>query len=309
MITIQTLGKEILSNNFRKFYVFCGQEYGIKKKYLDIIKSAYKGNIKEISSMKDFIQMMKVKHLIPLPPSLYVVRYDQEFIKAVNAMTYQQIQSLNYAGTCVCIYEDTSIAEKLDKHLPEAVALIDAVNPMFIKKYLMKDYESLDEGLAGIASNIAVNYGHARNIAVAMTLADTNKLKNMDEKDISKLFGISSTSTEKYLQQCIASRNFNSIIDALDRYPEVDDTIFYVFAQTMNELEKIKTYPRTDSILKKYEKGWTCEDIYNFFNHSYNCLLSVRSGSSSDIETFCIYLAGLLQFRTIPSVEDMKCYL
>ena len=306
MIAIQDLGKEILSNQFRKFYVFLGQEYGIKRKYLDIMKSFYGGRQKEIACMKDFMSMMKVKQLIPLQPTLYVVRYDTEFIKSVGAATAQQIKNLHYSGTCVCIYEENSLIDKLDKYLPDAVTVIDNVNPMFIKKYLMNDYPGLDEGLAGFAATISVNYGQARNIASAMIYADTNKLKNMDDVQLSNLFGISSQSNEKYLQMCIASRNFKAIIDAVDRYPQVDDSILYVFTQTMNELEKIKTYRNTDSPLKQYEKLWTEEDIYNYFNHAYSCLFKIRIGISSDIVACTTYLAGLLQFTRVPNVEVMK---
>lgn len=307
MISIQDLGKEILSNQFRKFYVFLGQEYGVKRKYLDLIASHYEGRQKEIASMKDFIGMMKVKQLIPLKPTLYIVRYDTEFTKSLGPGTASQIQNLHYAGTCVCIYEDSRLKDKFDKYLPEAVATIDSVNPLFIKKYLMSDYPGLDEGLAGAAANIAVNYGQARNIAAAMMCSDMNKLKSMDEVAIANLFGISSQSNEKHLQMCIASKNFKAILSAIERYPEVNDSILYVFTQTMNELEKIKTYRSTDSPLKQYEKYWTEEDIYNFFNHAYSCLFKIRIGLSSDVLNCTTYLAGLLQFSRIPKVEVMEC--
>lgn len=306
MISIQELGKEILSNQFRKFYIFLGQEYGVKRKYLDMMSKYYEGRQKEISSMKDFISMMKVKQLIPLKPTLYIVRYDAEFAKSIGPNTESQIQHLNYTGTCVCIYEDNNLKDKFDKYLPNACTAIDAVNPIFIKKYLLSDYPGLDEGLAGVAANVSVNYGQARNIAYAMMCCDSKKLKNMDEVDIGNLFGISSQSNEKYLQMCIASKNFSAIMKAVERYPQIDDTIFYVFMQTMNELEKIKTYKSTDSPLKQYHQYWTEEDIYNFFCHSYDTLRKIRIGLSSDILNLVTYLAALLQFSKIPTVEAME---
>lgn len=309
MISIQDLGKQILSNQFKKFYIFLGQEYGVKQKYLDMMKTYYEGRQKEISSMKDFMSMMKVKQLVPLKPTLYIVRYDMDFVKSLGPATASQISNLNYSGTCVCMYEDSSIKDKCDKYLPDYTTTIDAVNPMFIKNYLLNDYPGLDEGLAGVAANIAVNYGQARNIAAAMMCTDTNKLRNMDELELSKLFGISSQSSEKHLQMCIASKNFKSIISAVEKYPHIDDTILYVFTQTMNELEKIKTYKSTDSPLKQYHQYWTEEDIYNFFNQAYTCLFKIRTGLTSDIIICTTYLAGLLQFSKVPSVEVMECVL
>ena len=85
------------------------------------------------------------------------------------------------------------------------------------------------------------------------------------------------------------------------------DSILYVFTQTMNDLEKIKTYKNSDSPLKQFEKYWTEQDIYNMFNHAYDCLYKIRIGLSSDVMNYIVYLAGLLQFSQIPDVEVMRC--
>ena len=39
MLTIQDLGTSILNDNPNKFYIFGGNEYGIKERYLSILKS------------------------------------------------------------------------------------------------------------------------------------------------------------------------------------------------------------------------------------------------------------------------------
>ena len=82
MLTIQEVGTEILTHNPRKLYVMVGQEYGVKMKYVDILAEYY-GKKEEMSSMSDVINIMNTKHIIPLQPAVYIVRYDESFISCL----------------------------------------------------------------------------------------------------------------------------------------------------------------------------------------------------------------------------------
>ena len=79
MLSIQEVGTEILTHNPRKLYIMVGQEYGIKTKYIDILAEHY-GRKEECLSMSSIIDIMNTKHIIPLQPAVYVVRYDDSFI-------------------------------------------------------------------------------------------------------------------------------------------------------------------------------------------------------------------------------------
>ena len=41
-MTIQEAGTQILNDNPGKFYIFCGEEYGIKFRYIEKLKQHYK---------------------------------------------------------------------------------------------------------------------------------------------------------------------------------------------------------------------------------------------------------------------------
>ena len=77
MLTIQEAGSQILKGNPGKFYVFVGTEYGIKEKYLLHLVKHY-GNVKEVESVKAVMDLMTKKHLIPLEPAVYIIRYDED---------------------------------------------------------------------------------------------------------------------------------------------------------------------------------------------------------------------------------------
>ena len=73
MATIQEVGREILSGQPSKFYVFCGSEYGLKEAYIDKLKAVYP-SYKEADTVASVLAQMEGVHLIPLQPTLYIIR-------------------------------------------------------------------------------------------------------------------------------------------------------------------------------------------------------------------------------------------
>ena len=67
MLSIQEAGKEILTGHPCKFYVFAGDEYGVKDKYLLALKSHYSDYV-EADDVESIFKLMTTKHLIPIPP-------------------------------------------------------------------------------------------------------------------------------------------------------------------------------------------------------------------------------------------------
>lgn len=305
MRSIQDVGVEILGNNPSKFYIFTGSEYGIKNKYLETLKTFY-GDMKEVETVQTVIDMMSVKHMIPLPPALYVVRYDDAFLSTLTQDVASKLAKLNIIGTLVCIYDDvTKKVDKLDKYLPEYTVNITAVDKQFLVKYLHTDFPGLPDRLITISANIADNYCDAQNICRSMMLSDLNKLSAMLDADIVSLFGKSHSYNELDIKIGIAARNFNRVIKVLANYPGESDTVLYTILGTMVELEKLKTNLYAESPLREYTKRWTHKDIYNMFMHTYDALKKLRS-YATDTESIIVYLASLLKFSEIPDVEVME---
>ena len=103
MATIQEVGLQILQGTPGQFYVFCGTEYGVKLRYIDILTKHYNGNCVNASSVNEVLNLMRKKRLIPLDPTVYVVRYDDEFLSSLSDKTGDEIAHTNIAGTLVCI--------------------------------------------------------------------------------------------------------------------------------------------------------------------------------------------------------------
>lgn len=304
MISIQELGMQILQHTPKQFYVFGGCEYGIKMRYIDELEKFYGGK-EEYTSVDDLIKFMNTKHLIPLQPKVYVVRYDETFYSQVTEKYANRIHRCNIIGTIVCIYDSSKIINKMDKYLPDCTANIDAVNPQFIAKYLKSDFPDLSDRLINVAVSCSSDYGQAKNICCSM-MFDLNGVAKMSDDDIKTLFGRSDMSTQSQLRQGIAARNFNYLMGVLDNYDGQLNNIVYTVLQTMIDLDKLCTMKYGQSDIKDYVKLWKPADIYYMFMHAYDQLKKLRSSSSYDVHNSIVYLFGLLKFSDIPSVEEMK---
>lgn len=303
MRTIQEVGSEILNNQPKSFYVFGGSEYGIKKKYLSMLKNHYEGRAVEINSMTEMVSMMSTKHIIPLQPSLYICRYDEAFINMLTEVVAAKIKALKIVGTVVCLYENEKHIAKIDKYLPDYVVRIDDVNIQFKIKYLHSDFPHLPDRLINLAAQSAANYGDAQNMCACMTVVAPEELFSLSDKELAKLFGKSEDSTEDAIKQGIASRNFTHLIKLLDIYPDLDN-LYYTILATMIELDKVTTNSYVTSPLREYAKRWTKEDIYNMFMNTYSELMKSRT-YNVDIENSLIYLFSLLKFQVVPDVDAM----
>lgn len=306
MLTIQEVGEEVLGGHPRKFYVFAGDEYGVKRKYLDALSRYYSRQVKECPSVQQLLDMMSTKHLIPLAPALYVVRYDEEFLSTLSDRSEAKISSTNIVGTIVCIYSsDIRGVPKLDKYLPTFTVEIPNISEAFLLKHLHVDFPDLPDRLIQFAATYGSDYNDAQNICMSMSLLPPEKFSALSDAALSALFGKISTSKENAFKQGVAAKNFPYLLTVLDTYDDSLDGVYYTILSTLLELEKLMTNTYTDSPLRDYVKRWTPADIYNMFMNTYQCLQRSRT-YSVDLYSSIVYLCSLLMFSEIPSVEVLQ---
>lgn len=304
MISIQDVGKQILSGNPLKFYAMVGTEYGVKEKYIQILRDHY-GKCIEAVSVLDLLNMMKTRHIIPLKPTLYVVRYDEDFIASVNESIQPLIRSTNIVGTIVCVYEQSKHSNKLGKYLSDYTVSVDAVSPQFVQKYLHSDFPNLPDRFINLAVNISANYGHAKQICRGMASIPVESLYELSDIDIGELFGYANTSTESQIRKGVAARNFKYLLGVVENYPDDIDRILYAILSTMVELDKVLDNKHVNSDIKQYANRWTRPDVYYMFMNTYLELQRLRSTSINDAMNSVIYLISLLTFSNVPAPEVM----
>lgn len=304
MRTIQDVGLEIFNHSPAKFYAFLGPEYGIKCRYLDMIAETYKGSVVEADSVQSVISMMKTKHIVPLQPSLYIVRYDETYLSSLDNASFMKLKDIKMIGTLVMIYQTEKQCSKVEKYLPDISVYVGNVDTKFVEKYLKQDFPNLDSRLVKLAAYCGTDYGHAKNIGGCMNSVPSNEFMSYQDSDICKLFGKVDEVDDKVLQIHIAARDVNFLMSNINKFLENTDNTIYTLMSTMVEFDKIWGNKYSDSPIKKYQKVWSREDVYYVFMHGYHQLRLRRSISVND-ENQLITLFSLLSFSPVPGIEEV----
>lgn len=305
MKSLIDVGREILSGNPTKLYVLTGQEYGIKAKYIDILRNYYSGRYKSYDSAKDVFDLFRVKRIIPLEPCLYVVRYDSDFLRGLNESLAANIRSLKILGTVVLIYQDKRDCTKVEKYLSDYTTSIDGVSIEHMMKYIYQDHPEIPENVCKNICEISSDYGEARSISECISLLPTNEANSLSKKDLMALCGKSLSSKSSEVKRAIAEKNFKQLINLLDTYTDELHMIYYDILSTMTDLDKLKSNVRVNCEASPYVKNWSIEDIYYMFVHTYNELVRSRS-VSVNITNSILYLFSLLRFDHIPTTEELS---
>lgn len=304
MRTIQEVGLEIMSNRPKSIYFFAGMEYGIKAKYLEILKAHYENRLIEASSMSYVINLFSKRHLFPVPDSLYVVRYDEEFISQLSDKTSNQLSNLSIKGTVVCMYQEEKHSKKLEKYLPDYTVSIDSVAPQFLKKYLTSDFPDLPTQYIDESIKWATDYNQAK--IMCSELSRLPKDIKASSEDIASLFGKSNVTSEEAFKIGIASRNLTYILNVLDEYEGDYGQLLYSILNVMIEIDKCLDSRKGNADIEKYTKLWSRPDIYYMFSNTYNLLKLTRSISISDMKDLVTTLCSTVKFNPIPDYEVMN---
>jgi hypothetical protein len=303
MLSIQAAGQEILNNNPGKFYVFGGPEYGIKCKYLTAIKEHYNGEYNESPDFNSILSLMQVKQLIPLKPTLYIIRYDEEFLNDLKENTASIISNLKIIGTIVIIYHDSKSLTKCDKFLPNYTICFDPVATTFVQRYLKADYPNLSSDFINFAIKSRIDYKGANILSGLLDKISTSD--SVDASQLEYIFYGSKESVEDHIKVGFASKNFEYLMQVLEIYPGELDSILYIMLNTLVEIDKLKVKKYVDSPLKPYLNNWSHGDIYNMYMFVFKSIETLRS-ISTDTYSQIIYIFSILQYSPIPAIDAMS---
>lgn len=304
MLAIQDLAKQLYSNDatIKSFYFFTGPEYGVKAEYLDMLTTYYKGNVYSYEKLADLISRFKQKSLIPVPDSLYVVRYDKDFITQLSDNLADSLLNLKIPGTIVGIYLDDKDEAKLDKYFPNNTSRINKLSEDISFKHLKNKYDNLVESHIREIVHISVDYYQANTFCQCLSLLDTSTLYSLSKSEIEFLFGYDFQSTSEKFKIAVVSRNFESCIKEIDNHVGDMQLLFYDMLSAYLELAKYVDKKSKFKLLGStyvypYLKLWDFKSIKYMYQLTYQQLEKLRNVSTYSPYVSLIYLCGLLQFK------------
>lgn len=282
MISIQTFGTEIAQSKPRSFYAFCGSEYGVKMKYLSIISGIYSGRKVEMDSVDKVLTMMSVKRILPLQPSLYIIRYDEAFMKDADKYV-SRIQKAKIIGTITVLFDSPAAEGRLEKYIPDNIVVFDPVDKRFIFKYLRKDFPDLSDITLNEILKTTTDYINAYNVCRSMINLDPKIRNALSESEIKNTFCVSQSVDIDSIKYGIAARDARYCLDIISRYDGQSDAIIYSILSALLEIEKCLTYKNTGSYANKHIKVWNIFDVQSMFNSMYDILMKSRTVGGVDL--------------------------
>ena len=271
-----------MQQNPRKFYVFCGDEYGVKKKYLDIIAKIYSGRKVEMESVDKVLKMMSVKKLIPLEPTLYIVRYDDTFLKDLDKYS-SKISKTKIIGTIVVIYDTETAENRCNKCIPDNLVIFEPVDTKFIFKYLKNDFPELEDSVVNTVLNTVHDYISAYNICYSLNNTDRNIRVCLDEDTIRKTFCYDQSVNIELIKYGIAARDARYCFNLLYQYDGASDAVVYQILNALLEVEKCLVYKKGGSYAMKHISSWNIYDVQSMFQNLYELLIKSRLSGTFDL--------------------------
>lgn len=293
MLTLQDGVKQIYSDNPKSVYFFTGPEYGVKKQYINILASKYSGRIEEYEKFSDIVSTFSKKSLIPRNKSVFVVRYDKEFV----AKPDKQILSINVPGVVVGIYEDDSDESRLDKAFPNNILRINLLSEDIACKHLCTQFPDLPELLIKSVVEISENFYSAQLVCLSISYLPKGVIHSLSRKELENLFGYDIKHDTQKFKASIASRNFASAVQEIDAFEGEKSVLIYDILSAFLDIIKAFEKPYSDSYVKPYLKRWDFKSVKCMYDVAYGQLELLRNNSKYSPDTALIYICSLLQYQ------------
>lgn len=282
MITIQQFGTEVMQGNPRNFYAFCGTEYGVKMKYIKILTKHYSGRKVESDSIESILKMMSVKRILPLQPTLYVVRYDDDFLKVLDKQA-SKLKKVNIVGTIVVLYDTETALYRCDKFIPDNLVEFEPVDKRFVFKYLKSDFPELEDVVIGNVLDVVKDYISAYNICFSLDNVDRNVRVCLDKEEIRRTFCSDQSINIDLIKYGIAARDARYCFNIIAQYDGTADSIIYPMLSALLDIEKGLTYKKGNSYVTKHLQAWNIFDVQQMFQNLYDLLIKSRESGSIDL--------------------------
>ena len=144
MRKLEDLKTDLLNNKVEKFYIFFGEDVGIKKHYIDKINTYFQQKI-IADTWNDIKPIVTAKSLFTIK-QLLLVFDDEDFAKQKPEEVKKFIDRLNDDFTCIFVYDDPEFDKtNLFKNYEEYCTEFQSVQPNIAKEFVESELTDLSE--------------------------------------------------------------------------------------------------------------------------------------------------------------------
>lgn len=159
MKRLEDLKEELLADKLQKFYVFYGEDYGIRKHYIHKIQTYFKNKAKYVDDYRKVMSNENTLSLFGSNEKLIVVYDDLEFAMQSKEQINKFIKGLSQY-TCIFVYEQLSQTSTLMKEFSEYVTYFPVVQNNIAKEFVDSELKLNLTDSTTLAYNCGNNYNN-----------------------------------------------------------------------------------------------------------------------------------------------------
>jgi hypothetical protein len=186
MKKLEDLKDELIQDKLCKFYVFYGEDYGIRKHYVEKIKS-YFTSVKTVDSYEAVSVASKSKSLFK-EENLYIIYGDEVFADLKEDVIAGFIKNL-VDHTCIMIYEEPLTNTTLFKQFQNYITYFPVVELKVAEEFVDSELQLAKKASNDLAFNCGCNYNNIllesdkiRNYAQTSGLSLQNAYESLERK-------------------------------------------------------------------------------------------------------------------------------
>lgn len=173
MKNIKDLKEDILNNNAGNVFVFNGEEWAVKKHYINKIAENYK-TVKYVRDTTEFSENIVARNMFKRK-TLFVVPHDLDFLKA-STKEYESVleRALKADDGVVWVYS-TELSKSFISHFDNYITEFDVVEPDIFEELVAHEISLIPSHVQLLSYNCGRNYG--------LALMEIDKIKNYAQKE------------------------------------------------------------------------------------------------------------------------------
>jgi len=278
MRKLEDLKSSLLKDEVDKFYVFYGDDFGIRKHYIEKLGS-YFSQVTYLNSWTDIKDMISVKSLFNIR-QLILVYDDTDFAKQDVGVIKSFIDSINNEWyCCVFIYDDvdfikSSLYKNFDAFVTEFPAVQTNVAEEFVESVLNipDNYKNeLAVNCNNLYNNILLEADKIKNYADALNISQQQAYEDLMLKNQLLIHQVDFECDD--FMNAVVTGNYKVLAywcDVVTQYEEYD-MFFYSITRMFNDFlicGLVKKYGEYDGSSRAYNYGlpWGRAKLLRTFN-------------------------------------------
>lgn len=160
-MNLSILKQQLLDKRLKSFYVFTGPELALQDVYINKIQEISQLPIKRPTELLSIIKSITRKSFIPMPPAMYVIRNDEQYLKSKTL--WEKVLNCNYRDNIVIMLYSMDKIKDFEKAHADVLYRFDLVNPSYLKNRLNAITQMPIPYCEDIVKMCGGNYGVIKN--------------------------------------------------------------------------------------------------------------------------------------------------